>query len=110
MAKALLTLHNLSVRLTRSRAIAKARRVVAAGKCLWALELCSEWMPMEAVMKNVILALPLTQVMRPQIALSLQQLLKIYTVGGLLNAWKSPRSQRETRPRPFHRMVFTPAS
>jgi hypothetical protein len=51
-------------------------------------------MPSEAVMKNVILDLPLTQIMRPQIALSLQQLLKIYTVGGLLDAWKSPRSQR----------------
>ena len=41
-----------------------------------------------------ILNLPLSQIMRPDVALSLQHLLKIHTVGGLLEAWKTPRNQR----------------
>jgi len=45
-------------------------------------------------MKNPILALPLSSVMRSEIALPLQQMLSIYTVGCLLSAWRSPRSQR----------------
>lgn len=45
--------------------------------------------------KNPVLELPIDQVMRPQIALPLQQVLKIYTVGNFLNAWRSPRSQKQ---------------
>jgi hypothetical protein len=32
--------------------------------------------------------------MRPEIALPLQAMLDIYTVGGFLRAWRSPRTQR----------------
>src|SRR5213078_460222 len=46
------------------------------------------------VMKNPILELPLTDIMRPEIALTLQHVLQIYTVGGLLDAWRNPKSQR----------------
>jgi hypothetical protein len=44
--------------------------------------------------KNPILDLPLNSVMRPEIALPLQQMLRVYTVGNLLSAWRSPKSQR----------------
>jgi hypothetical protein len=50
--------------------------------------------PSVGIMKNPILALPLTAVMRSEIALPLQHMLKIYTVGCLLRAWRSPRNQR----------------
>lgn len=43
---------------------------------------------------NPILDLPLTAVMRSEIALPLQQLLRLYTVGSLLAAWRNPKSQR----------------
>jgi hypothetical protein len=50
---------------------------------------------MEAfVMSNPIRDLPLTEIMRPEIALTLQHVLRIYTVGSLLDAWRSPKSQR----------------
>jgi hypothetical protein len=45
--------------------------------------------------KNPILDLPLTQVMRREIALPLQHVLQVYTVGGLLNAWRNPSSQKK---------------
>ena len=45
-------------------------------------------------MKNPVLSLSLSDVMRPEIALPLQQMLNIYTVGCLLRAWRSPKSQR----------------
>jgi hypothetical protein len=45
-------------------------------------------------MKNPILELPLTAVMRPEIALTLQHVLRIYTVGSFLDAWRNPKSQR----------------
>jgi ABC-type sugar transport system permease subunit len=41
-----------------------------------------------------ILSLPLVNVMRPQIALTLQHMLQIYTVGSFLNAWRNPRYQK----------------
>ena len=44
--------------------------------------------------KNPVLDVPLSEVLRPQIALSLRHVLNIYTVGNFLRAWKSPRSQR----------------
>ena len=44
--------------------------------------------------RNPILDLPLGDVMRSEIALPLQHLLKIYTVGSLLNAWRNPKNQR----------------
>lgn len=43
--------------------------------------------------RNPILDLPLTQVLRSEIALPLQSVLSVYTVGGFLNAWKNPRKQ-----------------
>lgn len=46
------------------------------------------------VMRNPILDLSLSQVLRPEIALTLQHVLRIYSVGNLLEAWRSPRTQR----------------
>jgi hypothetical protein len=43
--------------------------------------------------RNPILDLSLNQVMRSEIALSLQ-VLKIHTVGALLYAWRNPKNQR----------------
>jgi hypothetical protein len=40
-----------------------------------------------------VLDLPLTEVLRPEIALSLQQMLKIYTIGSFLRAWDNPAAQ-----------------
>ena len=44
-------------------------------------------------MKNPILSLPLTAVMREEIALPLQ-VMQIYTVGGFLKAWRSPKNHK----------------
>jgi len=44
--------------------------------------------------KNSILDVPLTSVMRPEIALPLQHVLQLYTVGSLLKAWRNPRNHR----------------
>ena len=44
--------------------------------------------------RNPVLDLPLTAVMRSEIALPLQHVLKLYTVGALLGAWRSPRNQK----------------
>jgi hypothetical protein len=44
--------------------------------------------------KNSILDLPLHHVMRPEIALTLQHVLQLYTVGNFLSAWRSPKNQR----------------
>jgi hypothetical protein len=43
-------------------------------------------------MRNPVLDIPLSQVMRNEIALPLQQVLHIYTVGHFLRAWKNPRN------------------
>ena len=43
--------------------------------------------------KHPVLGLPLTEVFRPEIALSLQHLMKIYTVGSFLRAWANPAAQ-----------------
>jgi hypothetical protein len=43
--------------------------------------------------KAQILDLPLNEVIRPEIALPLQHMLKIYTVGSFLRAWENPASQ-----------------
>ncbi len=40
-----------------------------------------------------VLDLPLTDVLRPEIALPLQHMLKIYTIGSFLRAWDNPASQ-----------------
>ena len=40
--------------------------------------------------KHPVLDVPLTDVFRPEIALSLQHLMKIYTVGSFLRAWGEP--------------------
>jgi hypothetical protein len=44
--------------------------------------------------KNPILDLPLSDVMRSEIALPLQHVLKLPTVGSLLNAWRNPKNHR----------------
>ena len=44
--------------------------------------------------KNQVLDLPLSSVIRPDIALPLQHVLNLYTVGALLKAWRSPRNHR----------------
>ena len=44
--------------------------------------------------KNPILQLPLSDVMRSEIALPLQHVLKLPTVGSLLNAWRNPKNHR----------------
>ena len=44
--------------------------------------------------KNPILSVPLTEVMRPEIALPLQHILRIFTVGGFLRSWANPRNHR----------------
>src|SRR5688572_2878633 len=49
---------------------------------------------MDPAMKNPILELPLSDVMRSEIALPLQHVLKLPTVGSLLNAWRNPRNHR----------------
>jgi hypothetical protein len=41
-----------------------------------------------------VLDLPLNAVMREEIALPLQHVLRLYTVGSLLNAWRNPRNHR----------------
>lgn len=44
--------------------------------------------------RNSVLDLPLTTVMRSEIALPLQHLLKIYTVGNLLKVWRNTKNQK----------------
>lgn len=44
--------------------------------------------------RNPILDLSLQLVMRQEIALPLQHVLKLYTVGNLLNAWRNPKNHR----------------
>jgi hypothetical protein len=46
-------------------------------------------------MKNPVLSLPLCAVMRSEIALPLQHVLNLYTVGCFLRGWRSPRTQRK---------------
>lgn len=43
--------------------------------------------------RNPVLDLPLGEVMRSEIALSLQ-VIKIHTVGALLHAWRNPKNHR----------------
>jgi hypothetical protein len=45
-------------------------------------------------MKNPVLALPLSAVMRMEIALPLQHMLHLYTVGCFLRAWRNPKNHR----------------
>jgi hypothetical protein len=42
--------------------------------------------------RNPILDLPLSDVMRSEIALPLQHILNLYTVGHFLHAWRNPRN------------------
>lgn len=44
--------------------------------------------------RNPILELSLSEVMRSEIALPLQHVLHLYTVGQFLRAWRNPRNQR----------------
>ena len=43
--------------------------------------------------RNPILDIPLCEVIRPEIALPLQHMLQLYTVGSFLRAWNNPRNQ-----------------
>jgi hypothetical protein len=47
-----------------------------------------------AMGKNPVLDLPLSDFMRAEIALPLQHVLKLYTVGSFLNAWRNPKNHR----------------
>jgi len=47
-----------------------------------------------SAMKNPVLSLSLSDVMRSEIAMPLQQVLQLYTVGCFLRAWRSPRGQK----------------
>ena len=44
--------------------------------------------------RHPVLSLPLTQVMRSEIALPLQHVLQLYTVGAFLNAWRNPKNHK----------------
>jgi hypothetical protein len=44
--------------------------------------------------RNPVLDLPLATVMRNEIALPLQHVLNLYTVGSFLNAWRNPRNHK----------------
>ena len=46
------------------------------------------------MIRNPVLDLPLHQVMRPEIALTLQHILQLYTVGSFLSAWRNPRNHK----------------
>ena len=46
------------------------------------------------MMRNPVLTLPLSEVMRAEIALPLQHVLHVYTVGNFLSAWRNPKSQK----------------
>ena len=44
--------------------------------------------------RNPVLDVPLHEVIRYDIALPLQHVLNVYTVGGLLTAWRNPKNHR----------------
>jgi hypothetical protein len=44
--------------------------------------------------KNPVLDVPLSEVMRSEFALPLQQMLQLYTVGNFLGAWRNPKTQK----------------
>ena len=44
--------------------------------------------------RNPVLDLPLAAVLRSEIALPLQQILHVHTVGNLLMAWRNPKNHR----------------
>jgi hypothetical protein len=44
--------------------------------------------------KHPVLSLPLSRVMRPEIALTLQHVLQLFTVGSFLNAWRNPKNHK----------------
>lgn len=46
------------------------------------------------MLKHPVMNLQLDHVLRPEIALTLQHVLHLYTVGNFLNAWRNPRSQK----------------
>jgi hypothetical protein len=50
------------------------------------------------MMQNPVLDVPLSQVMRPEIALPLQHVLQIYTVGNFLRAWRNPKNHKNIEP------------
>ena len=87
------------------RASLDSGRVVLSHEGVWSTRACrpaARWnhgrfRPVGAVCsmaRNAVLDLPLTEVMRSEIALTLKHVLNIYTVGGLLRAWRSPRNHK----------------
>jgi hypothetical protein len=68
-----------------------------------------------ARMRHAILDLPLNQFLHPEYALQLQQILQLYTVANLLQAWRDPSTQREIEgvfmyPEQAHHVVVTCAA
>src|ERR1700755_2408140 len=66
-------------------------------RCAWSQPTGREsrtWLRGTMSSKNPILDLPLSEVMRSEIALPLQHVLHLPTVGSLLNAWRNPRNHR----------------
>ena len=64
---------------------------------------------------NTILDLPLDKVMRSEIALTLQHILKLHTVGSLLKAWGNPKNHKSIEqvfesPEQAHHAVATCAA
>jgi hypothetical protein len=47
-----------------------------------------------AMTRNPVLDLPLNEVMKADIALTLQHILQIYTVGNFLKAWRNPKNHK----------------
>src|SRR5947209_7732057 len=48
----------------------------------------------EPAPRHPVLSLPLDHIMRPEIALTLQHVLQLYTVGSFLNAWRNPKNHK----------------
>ena len=44
--------------------------------------------------KHPVLSLPLSNVMRSEIALTLQHVMQLHTVGAFLNAWRNPKNHK----------------
>lgn len=65
--------------------------------------------------RNPILDLPLHQVIKAEYALTLQHVLRLYTVSNLLGAWRDPQSQKDIedlfdQPEQAHHAVATCAT
>lgn len=71
--------------------------------------------PSAGKIRHPILDLPLVRVIKPEYALPLQQVLKLYTVGNLLCAWQTIHAQRSIEdvfdtPEQAHQAIATCAA